>query len=301
MSETPQSDPRQAFGDSRPTQPLGQAAPAWGPVAQGPGQAPPPMPGQVPGQVPPPMPGQVPPPVPPVAPSAWSQPVPAGGPGGGPDGGRRGWLIGGAAALAVAVIVGVAVTMSGGDDDTASGPPSGVPGGVAEPDQPTGKAYTKAPKGCELVKAATVTGIIPGAACTPGLFDDKDLASMITRSPGWERADSGGPFQTLDVHLSIGPGADDNYDMKKQSALKDMGTLRKVIDSRPVSGLGEEAFVVYAGDSEGSLTQAQVIVREGNAVVTTDYTFSRKDSTTTQKQAEDAAVAVSRDVFAALS
>lgn len=295
MSETPQNDPRQGFGENRPTQPLGQAAPAWGPVAQGPGQVPPPMPGQLP----PPMPGQV----PPVAQSAWSQQVPAGGPGGGPlGGGRRGWLIGGAAALAVAVIVGVAVAMSGGDgNDTASGLPSGIPGGAAEPEQPTGKAFTKAPKGCELVKAATVTGIIPGAACTPGLFDDKDLASMITRSPSWKREDSGGPYQTLDVHLSIGPGADGNYDMKKQAALKDMGTLRKVMDSRPISGLGEVAFVVYAGDSEGSLTQAQVIVREGNAVVTTDYTFSRKDSATTQKQAEDAAVAVARDVFAALS
>ncbi|MEU3690422.1 hypothetical protein [Streptomyces narbonensis] len=300
MSETPQVDPRQGFGD-RPTQPLGQADPTWAPAAQGYGQVPPPMPGQAP----PPMPGQAPPPVPPQAPgapSAWAQPVPAGSPGGGPRGGvSRAWLIGGAAALAVAVIVGVVVATSGGDDEgTASGPPSGVPGGAAEPEEPS-KAFTKVPKGCELVKASTVEGIVPGAACTPGLFDDKDLASMITRGPSWERPDSSGPFQTLKVHLSVMPGAKGNYDMKKEVALKDIGTLKKVFDSRPVSGLGEEAFVVYAGNPDGSLTQAEAIVREGNAVVTSDYTFSREDSTTTQKQAEDAAIAVARDVLGSLS
>lgn len=202
----------------------------------------------------------------------------------------------------MAVTVGVVVAVSGGDDKgTASGLPSGVPGGAAQPEEPTEKAFTKVPKGCELVKASTVERIIPGAECTPGLFDDKDLASMITRSPSWERPGYDGPFQNLDVHLSVGVGAKENYDMKKGSALKDMGTLRKVMDSKPVSGLGQEAFVVYAGDSEGSLTQAQVIVREGNAVVTSDYTFSRKDSDTTQKQAEDAAVAVARDVLGSLS
>ncbi|MEV6246696.1 hypothetical protein AB0M38_10875 [Streptomyces sp. NPDC051742] len=297
MSETPPVDPRQGFGD-RPTQPFGQADPSWRPAAQGPGEGPAP----VPGQAPPPVPPHAPPPVPPQAPSAWAQPVPAG-PGAGPRGGARVWLIAGAAALAVAVTVGVVVALSGGDDKgTASGPPSaGKPGGAGKAEEPAEKAFTNVPKGCELVKASTVEAIIPGAACTPGLFDDKDLASMITRGPSWERPGHDGPFQNLDVHLTVGVAAKGNYDMKKEVALKDMGTLRKVMDSKPVSGLGQEAFVVYAGDSDGSLTQAQVIVREGNAVVTSEYTFSRKDSTTTQKQAEDAAVAVARDVLGSLS
>lgn len=292
MSETPPVDPRQGFGD-RPTQPFGQADPSWRPTAQGSGPAPAP----VPPHGPPPVPPQA-----PAAPSAWAQPVPAG-PGGGPRGGSRIWLIAGAAALAVAVTVGVVVAVSGGDDKgTASGPPSaGVPGGAGKAEEPTEKAFTKVPKGCELVKASTVEAIMPGAACTPGLFDDKDLASMITRGPRWERPGHDGPFQTLDVHLSVMPGAKGNYDMKKSVALKDIGTLRKVMDSKPVSGLGQEAFVVYAGNPDGSLTQAQVIVREGNAVVTSNYTFSRKDSTTTQKEAEDAAAAVARDVLGSLS
>ncbi|MCX4963826.1 hypothetical protein OHA98_03135 [Streptomyces sp. NBC_00654] len=296
MSETPQVDPRQGFGESRPTQPLGQGTPAWGPAAQGPGQAPPPMPGQAPPPVPPQAPG---------GPSAWSQPVPAGGPGSpGPRGGRsRIRLIGGVAALAVAVIVGVVIATSGGDDKgTASGKPSGSPGDAAKPEAPSGKAFTKVPKGCELIKASTIEKIAPGGECTPGLMDDKDLASMITRMPRWEHPGYGGAYQGLDVNLMVGTTAKSTYDINKRTALKDLGGMRKVQESRSVSGLGEEAFVVDTVDTmDGSLAQAEVIVREGNASLTINFTYSRDTSDITQKRAEDAAVTAARDVLGSLS
>ncbi|WP_405614261.1 hypothetical protein [Streptomyces sp. NBC_01508] len=288
MSEAPQVDPRLAFGKNRPTQPLGRGAPAWGPTARGrPGQPPPSVPPQPPG-----------------GPSAWSQPVPAGGPGNqGPRGGRsRVWLIGGAAALAVAVIVGVVVAMSGGDDKgTASGRPSGAPGGAAEPKVPSGKAFTEVPKGCELIKASTIEKIAPGGECTPGLMDDKDLASMITRMPRWEPPGYDADYQSLSVTLTVSPSAKSGYDTRKKTALSDLGDLRTVLDSRSVGGLGEEAFVVYSVGTDGSPAQAEVIVNEGNATLTADLTYSRDSSDRTQKQAEDDAITAARDVLASLS
>ncbi|MGV9879052.1 hypothetical protein [Streptomyces sp. NPDC003006] len=277
MSENPQADPRQGFG--------------------GPGQAPPPMPGQAPPPVPPQAPG---------GPSAWSQPVPAGGPGNSaPRGGRsRIWLIGGAAALAVAVVVGVVIATSGDDDKggTASGKPSGAPGDAAKPKAPSsGKAFTKVPKGCELIKASTIEKIAPGGECTPGLMDDKDLATMITRMPRWEPADYG-RYQSLSVSLTVAASAKGQYDLKKRTALSDLNGLRKAEGSRPVSGLGEEALVVSTVDArDGTLAQSEVVVREGNASLSVDFTYSRSTSDTTQKQAEDAAITAARDVLASLS
>lgn len=284
MSENPQVDPRQGFGES----------------PQGPGQAPPPMPGQAP------------PPVPPHAPSppsAWSQPVPPDGPGGpggsGPRGGRsRIWLIGGGAALVAAVVIGVVVATSGDDDkSTAKGKPSGAPAGVAKPKAPSGgKAYTKVPKGCELIKASTIDKIAPGGKCTPGLMDEKDLPTLISRMPRWEPADYGGSYQSLSVSLTVGASAKGQYDVKKTSAASDLKGMRKVEGSRPVSGLGEESLVVDTVDAQdGSLAQSEVVVLEGNAALSVDFTYSRENSDTTKKQAQDAAITAARDVLGSLS
>ncbi|MFK4066183.1 hypothetical protein [Streptomyces sp. NPDC029674] len=292
MSENPQMDPRHGFG-----------------------QAPPPMPGQAP----PPMPGQAPPPVPPQAPgapSAWSQPVPAGGPGGpggsGPRGGgrSRGWLIGGAAALAAAVVVGVVVVATSGDDDKGSesakpgapgSAPGGKPGGAAAPEEPTpGKAFTKVPKGCDLIKAATIEKIAPGGKCTPGLMDEKDLSTMMTRMPRWEPADYN-RYQSLDVSLTVSASVEGQYDLKKRGLLRAV-TGNKVEDPHPVSGLGEEAFAAHHVDARGgSLTYAKVVVREGNASLRVDLVYSQDTSDLTRKQAEDVVVTAARDVLGSLS
>ncbi|MFF1715155.1 hypothetical protein [Streptomyces sp. NPDC058268] len=284
MSENPQVGPPQGFGDS----------------PQGPGQAPPPMPGQAPPPVPPHAPGP---------PSAWSQPVPPDGhrgPGGsGPRGGRsRIWLIGGTAALVAAVVIGVVVATSGDDDkSTAKGKPSGAPAGVAKPKAPSGgKAYTKVPKGCELIKASTIDKVAPGGKCTPGLMDEEDLPTLISRMPRWEPADYGGSYQSLSVSLTVGASAKSQYDAKKTTANSDLKGIRKVEGSRPVSGLGEESLIVDTVDArDGSLAQSEVVVLQGNAALSVDFTYSRENSDTTKKQAEDAAIAAARDVLGSLS
>ncbi|MFF1379487.1 hypothetical protein [Streptomyces sp. NPDC058308] len=279
MSENPQVDPRQGFGGAY----------------QGPGQVPPPMPGQAPPPVPPQAPG---------APSAWSQPMPPGGPGGpGPRTGRSPlWLIGGAAVLVAAVVAGVLVATSGDDDgkSAASGKPPGVPGGAAKPEAPSeGKVFSKVPKGCELIKASTIEKIAPGGVCTPGLMDNKDLATMITRMPRWEAPDSGSNYQSLDVNVTVGPSAVGMYDIYKKTAMKDMGPTYEVTDSRSLSGLGEKAFVVHAVDD--SLVWVKVLVREGNAMVRTEFVYSKTSSDRTQQQTEADAVTAVRDVLGSMS
>ncbi|AZM53659.1 hypothetical protein DMA15_14635 [Streptomyces sp. WAC 01529] len=212
------------------------------------------------------------------------------------------WLIGGAAALAVAVVVGVVIATSGGDDDK-GGTAAKKPGAVTEPKgpeaPPKGKAFTKVPKGCELIKPSTIEKIAPGAKCTPGLMDDKDLASMITRMPRWEHPGYGGDFQSLNVSLLVSPTAKSKYDMDKRVTMKDMGPTHEVTDSRPVKGIGEEAFVVHAVDD--SLTWVTVLVREGNASVRAGFVYSKDSSDRTPKQTEDDAVTAARDVLASLS
>ncbi|MEU7648871.1 hypothetical protein [Streptomyces huasconensis] len=267
------------------------------------------------GQAPPPMPAQAPPPAPPQAPeapSAWSQPVPPGGPGGpggpGPRGGRsRGWLIGGAAALALAVVVGVVVVTSGDDDSKGGGAaaepgvPGGGPEGAAKPKAPSaGKVFTKVPKGCELIKAATIEKVAPGGECTPGLMDDKDLATMITRMPRWEPADYG-RYQSLDVSLTVSASVKSQYDLKKRGLLKAV-TGNKVVNPHRVSGLGQEAFAAHhVDDRGGSLTWTMVVVREGNASLRVDLVYSEDRSDLTREQAEDTVVTAARDVLASLS
>ncbi|MGW0908641.1 hypothetical protein [Streptomyces sp. NPDC002853] len=203
----------------------------------------------------------------------------------------------------MAVVIGVVVATSGDDDkSTASDKPSGLPGGVSKPKEPSGgKAFTKVPKGCELIKASTIEKIAPGGKCTPGLMDEKDLPSMITRMPEWQ-PDDYGVYQSLSVSLTVGASVKGQYDVKKTSALSDLKGMRKVEGSRPVSGLGEESVVVNTVDAQdGTLAQAEVVVMEGNAALSVDFTYSRDSTDTTPKQAEDAAITAARDVLGSLS
>ncbi|MEU4845758.1 hypothetical protein [Streptomyces gilvosporeus] len=303
MSETPQPDPREGFGEAGPAQPLPQGAPDWGPAAP------------TPGQVPPPVPGQAPPPIPeraPGAPSAWSQTVPAtlpqsGGPAAGRAGGnRRSWLIGGGAALAVAAIVGVVVLATSGGDgkSTASQQSSAGAGRPPAPGSPEaeGKTYTKVPEGCQLIKASTIARIAPGTECKPSQFDNATMAAMITRMPNWKTAfGSGGAFLSMDVNLSVGPAGKNMYDMDKHTALHALDKMRKITDSRPLHDLGDEAHLVHAVDKNPmDLAEATVIVRSGNAAYTVGYTYDVARSGKNQQQAEDAAIAAARDVLGSL-
>ncbi|ANZ20595.1 hypothetical protein SNOUR_36835 [Streptomyces noursei ATCC 11455] len=303
VSETSQPDPRKGYVENRPTQPLRQGAPGGAPAAQAPDQAVPPMPGQAPSPVPGGAPG---------VPSAWSQPAPSTLPDGGapaagrPPRGARPWLIGGGAALAVAAVVGVALALSGGDGTgTAAGQAPG--GAVTSPGPgagaPEGKTYTKAPEGCQLIKAATVARIAPGTECKPSQFDNATMAATITRMPGWKTPfGSGGAMLHMNVDLTVGPAAKSLYDMKKHSALFALAKMRKVTDSRSIGGFGDEAYLVHGVDKPPmNLAEATVIVRSGNAAYTVSYTYDPGRSGINQQQAEDAALAAARDVLGSLS
>lgn len=294
----PRQDPRQGPADSNPTQQLRPGTPGWGPAAQVPGHLPPPPPAQPPG-----------------ATSAWSQQLPPappqyGPPGapGAPRGSARPWLIGGGAALAVAAIVGVIIATSGGGGKSdASGTPGvpGAPGGTAKPSAlaPAEKTFTHVPDGCSLIKASTIASIAPGAACTPSQFDNTTMAAMITKMPRWESPSGAGELIQMNVHLQVSATAKSFYGIEKQSALNVLGKMATITDSRSLSGLGEEAYVVHATEkSPFDGGEAHVIVREGNAEFSVGYTYSNSSGPAkTQQQAEDAAIAAARDVLGSLS
>ncbi|MEN8651466.1 hypothetical protein ABCR94_12685 [Streptomyces sp. 21So2-11] len=291
MSETPQTNPEQGPVPTGPTQPLPQGTPGWGPAAQPPGQLPP-IPAQPPG-----------------APSAWSQTLPLGGAptAGRPHGSARSWLIGGGVVLAVGAIVGVVLAVSGSDGPpAASGNPPGAAGGAAKPaapeQAPAGKAFTKVPEGCELIKASTIARVAPGTECEPSQFDKATMAAMITRMPSWRNpSGSGGAYVSLNVNLTVGPSAASMYDMHKTSAHTALKKVRTVTDSRSLNDLGEESHLVHAVDKDSMpLAEAKVIVRDGNAEFTVGFTYSPSDSGKSEKQAEDDAIAVARDVLGSL-
>ncbi|MFG2333355.1 hypothetical protein ACGFMM_27540 [Streptomyces sp. NPDC048604] len=306
MSETPMN-PQQPPVPTGPTQPLPPAAPAapgWGAPGPAAGQPPygqPPMPDRPAG----------PPPAGAPAPtSAWTQPLPPfQGQNGATGTGRPGgvptpWLIGGAAAFVAAVVIAVVVaTSGGGGTNAAPGGPAGVPGAPgAEQPEPGGKAFTKVPEGCDLIKPATVAGLVPGAECKPSQFDNATLASMITKMPEWDTPmGSGGPMLTVRVSLVVSPAAKGQYDMKKTTALTGAKTMR-TSTGRALSGLGEEAMVVHhVGKAPFDGAESEVVVREGNAAFTVQYNYNPEDSGRTQAQAEQGAIAAARDVLGSLS
>ncbi|WP_407288724.1 hypothetical protein [Streptomyces sp. BP-8] len=216
--------------------------------------------------------------------------------------GARPWLIGGGALLAVGAIVGVVVAVSGGDGESAaSGKPSGAPGAAAPP-APAKKSFTKVPEGCELIKPSTLARIAPGTECKPSQFDHATMAAMITRMPSWETPfGAAGHMLDLQVNLMVSPSASGMYDIHKKSALEALKKVRTITDSRPLSGLGEDAYVVHGVDKDPmDLAEAQVIVREGNAEFTVSLTYDTRAAGRNQRQAEDAAIAAARDVLGSL-
>ncbi len=198
-------------------------------------------------------------------------------------------------------IVGVVVAVSGGDaESAASEKPSGAPGAAAPP-APAKKSFTKVPEGCGLIKPSTVARIAPGTQCKPSQFDNATMAAMITRMPSWETPFGTGQMLRLSVNLTVSPAASGMYDMHKRSALEALKKVRTITDSRPLSGLGEDAYVVHGVDKDPmDLAEAQVIVRDGNAEFTVSLTYDARAAGRNQQQAEDAAVAAARDVLGSL-
>ncbi|MBB1255426.1 hypothetical protein H3146_18990 [Streptomyces sp. OF3] len=203
--------------------------------------------------------------------------------------------------------VGVVVATTGGDDgdSAAKKPPAADPSLAEAADDPLGegKTYTKVPEGCELVKAATVARLAPGAECEPSQFDNATMPAMITRMPRWKwpSGAADGP-QNLNVHLTVGPHAAGMFDMQKKSAEEALKDVRDVTDSRPLDGLGEKAHVVHGVDREPfDLAGAKVIVSDGNATFTVELGYHPQRSGLSERQAVDGVVAAARDVLAALA
>jgi hypothetical protein len=212
---------------------------------------------------------------------------------------RRPWLLGALVCAVASVSTFVPVyAMTGPSTNVASGPPAATPTVPSNPfaDPSTGRTFTHVAEPCALLSPETVTRYSPNATCNPHVFQPQANtgSNAIWRSPPAQVLSQ---YFTISVEVILSPAARVVHNRMKTSATT-MFTGLKVTDSRPITGLGDEAYVVYGTYSTGSRTY--LLVLDGNAVIIIDYNGSIKQKPIPHEQAQAAVQAMARDVIAGL-
>lgn len=208
-------------------------------------------------------------------------------------------LIGAAAVVTAAAVIGIVIGVtSGGSDGSTSATTTSSPTGPAPN---AAKVYSHLPAdGCGLLTPATVGTYAAGAKCTPSpldknQFNEPGVPPMITRGATWETDLGARSPVHLDVELTVDANSPNLYkfdlnDMKSSAA--DYGVTQS--DSRPVSGLGDQAYITYGESSYDGVTE--LMVQRANTLL--DIRFTGAPS----KQTDEAAVtAMAGDVYKAIS
>ncbi|HZU47685.1 MAG TPA: hypothetical protein VFA16_10630 [Mycobacterium sp.] len=105
----------------------------------------------------------------------------------------------------------------------------------------------------------------------------------------------------IDVLLSQ-PSLSQLFYDKMKSEIATLMSWVTVQDSRPVTGLGNEAYIVFGTRSESS--EAYLLVIDGNAEIDIQYEVSsigRQAQAASESQSEAAVLAMSHDVIRNLS
>jgi hypothetical protein len=210
---------------------------------------------------------------------------------------NRRLLIGAGAVVAAAAVIGIIIGVSGGGS-SGSSTGSGSSSGAAPH---TAKVYSHLPAdGCGLVTAATVSTYAAGAKCTPSPLDKDQLnvpgvPPSITRGATWETDLGTQPSVHVDVELTLDANSPNLYkfdlsDMKGSSA--DQGF--PFSDSRPVSGLGDQAYITYGQSTVDGVTE--LMVQRDNTLLDIRFTGGQSQQTD-----EAAATAMAGDVYKAIS
>lgn len=311
MSDTP---PPVSHGDPGATVPVGGAA--WGPtrsLADEPTVA---EPRPAPTSAAAPSAWSQPPAAAP-APSAWTQPAtthptpPAGlgfpnAPTPRPRRTERMWLIGSGVVVVVALIVTIVLVTTGG-----SGGSLAVAPGAPTTTKPAGPVFTHVPASCELISASTISTYAAGATCRPALTDKDDLPGMIIRQPNWVTQSGTDAnsynYVNIQVHLTVGATAADNYTMATQSITDVMTNFDDITDQHAITGIGSKAVYAY-GHAKNGLTSgdADIVVLDGNAEL--DISFSGmldntvgNNTPVSDSDAETAEKALAKDILSHLS
>lgn len=195
--------------------------------------------------------------------------------------------------LAGLMALGVAAGCSGGHKSAATSASSSS----------SGRTFTHAPKGCGLVKPATIATYLPRANCDEGPKPVGTGGDTIQRSPIWTTINiaPGLVSGQISLQLTISADAPNMYQDGKD---RELTAIPRISDKRAVGGLGDEAYIVY-GIGRGE-SETEIVARWGNAEL--DLTFHAgvdapggNDTPIPPAKAEAAATAAARDAYAALS
>jgi hypothetical protein len=160
------------------------------------------------------------------------------------------------------------------------------------------RTFSRLPQPCALLSALTVEEYLPGATCKP---DATDTAGTADSNGEWTlTAPSLGNYLDDDVDVSLlSPPSmiGTIFDQTKSSDAmpSSPGAIR---DSRPVTGLGDEAYIVFSTVT-GSATTFLVVADE-NALIDIEYDATINGQAPSQAWAEAAVLAMARDIIMGL-
>jgi hypothetical protein len=165
----------------------------------------------------------------------------------------------------------------------------------ASPHPAATSAFSYLPQRCALLSTAIVAEYLPGTTCNssafedPGGTDSRALWSSTGLSASGDRFDS-----DVDVMLMPPSLIEDDFDSSKSGETVTSGS-QTIHDSRPVTGLGNEAYIVFETSSGSSKTS--LVVEDDNALINIDYDASVHDQAASEAQAEKAVLAMARDII----
>jgi hypothetical protein len=158
------------------------------------------------------------------------------------------------------------------------------------------------PQPCALLSASTVAEYLPGGTCSPGY--SLEVPGQPDSRATWSSTGitASGDFFDDDVEVSLLPpsimsmiGNIFDY-MKSLDATTFSGaTIR---DSRPVAGLGDEAYIVFRTDVGGATTY--LVVDDGNAQIDIKYDATADGRAPLQAWAEAAVLTMAHDIIKGL-
>lgn len=194
--------------------------------------------------------------------------------------------------MAVACAVGVYALVMG----LTGSPQQGALAGARPASRPTAtKVFSRLPQRCALLSSAVVMEYLPGTTCNsqayenPGGTDSRALWTTPASS-------ANGDYFTDDVEVLLEQPSLINTEFNSAKSLDTVPSRYQVThDSRPVAGLGTEAYIVYGASRESSKTFLEVEVE--NALISIDLDATVHGQGVPQAQAEQAALAMARDII----
>jgi hypothetical protein len=163
--------------------------------------------------------------------------------------------------------------------------------------------FSHLPRPCSLLSASIVAEYLPRTTCDSNISGIPGGSNAMWNSPTGSA--SGGYF-VGDVEATLMPGneIESTFDELKASTAT-MFSGETIRDSRPIAGLGDEAYIVFAASpvisGVGGEDSTYLIVADENALIDIDYdTTTIQGQAVPQTQAEAAALAMARDVIKGL-